>query len=723
MKAPNYRRTIEGGIVRQLSDPYKGVYYAPLGVYMERDDLHLVIDPEAPHWLSTNEVGAQILRLCDGRRNVTEVAEEIARRWDLPLDEAIADTFDFLGDASQVEFVSRKPNLKPQYPGRAATVAPSRLSELYVFVTNDCNLRCTHCYVSSGDLVPENEMTTDDLYRLIDEARDLGVQRFYFTGGEPFMRRDIFDLIEYVCSESELVILTNATFFNKSKLARLTEVARAINGDAADNFDRPLRLNLQISVDGPDAELHEMVRGPRTFNRTIQGIRDLVSIGLTPVVSTVITTHNMDRMAETTRMLGGLGVKEHHILWLQERGRAYDNNDLLIPPARVTRIMRELREVASELGMVIDNETSLRVRVRGKAMRKTDLCNCGYESLDVFSDGQVYPCVWFSGAPSLACGSVRERSLRDIWLNSPILQEIRANSVQHREGCNECHLKFICGGGTNCSSYFDSLATRGKGSFQAAEPYCETFMDLTHDLLWEQASQGVKSIPRGYSSPVIYNAMERQGAACAKPNMAVLDSAFEVGSFHCACVLQADVADGMKVRSAARVAAMQAGDLSLIPTSTPTSAPSAPSQSLDLLSASVVRSTGGRSRQRRMSGIPDAGAAPNGHGAAPGPHGSGHHPDATRPAPGPGGTQNGLAPGSQIQEDAVLDGMGLPTTELLLMIARQMRALRRGETIKVVNDDPAAREDLREWCRMTGNELAAVARGKGYASYYVRRTT
>jgi radical SAM protein with 4Fe4S-binding SPASM domain len=710
MVVTNRRRIIEGGIVRQIQNPYKGVFFAPLGVYMERDGLHLVIDPDAPHWISTNEVGAQILRLSDGRRDVTEIAEEIARRWGVPFDEALADTFDFLSDAAQIEFVSRKPALKPAYPGRATTVAPSRLSELYVFVTNDCNLRCTHCYVSSGDFVPENEMSDIDLYRLIDEARELGVERFYFTGGEPFMRRDIFELIEYVCSESELVILTNATFFNKSILARLTEVTRKINGDATDNFDQPRRLNMQISVDGPDAELHEMVRGPRTFKRTIQGIRDLVSIGLTPVISTAITQHNMGRIAETTRMLASLGVREHHILWLQERGRAYDNNDLLIPPAKVTQIMRELREVAAEMGVVIDNETSLRVRVRGKHGRKTDLCNCGYESLDVFSDGQVYPCVWFSGAPSLACGSVRERSLKDIWLNSPILQEIRANSVQRRDGCNECHLKFICGGGTNCSSYFDSLAVQGKGSFQAAEPYCETFMDLTHDLLWEQASQHVRVIPQGYSAATIYNAMEGQGAACARPNTASLDSAFEVGSFHCACVLQADVADGMKVRSAARMAAMQAGDLPL-PATTPSSA-------VDLFSAATVGNTGGR--QKRRNFIPtfnlevatrDEVKEKKNEEAH---EHNGHAPADASPDPS--------AAHANLQEKAVFDGMGQACVELLLTMAQQVRAMEPGEILKVVTDDPAAREDLGAWCRMTGNELAGVVKGKGYANYYVRRT-
>ncbi|HMA34134.1 MAG TPA: PqqD family peptide modification chaperone [Chloroflexia bacterium] len=689
------RAILDAGLARQAGDPLQSVFYAPLGVYLERAGIHLVIDPEAPHWLATNPAGAQILRRCDGRHTVAEVAGELAATWDLPLARAQAETLAFLQAATAIAFVGRKPLLAPPYPGRAATIAPSRLSELYVFVTNDCNLRCTHCYVSSGDLVPENEMTTADLYRLIDEARDLGVSRFYFTGGEPFMRRDIFALIDYVCAESELVLLTNATFFNKRILAQLTAAAQRANGAAAGGLGQPRRLHLQVSLDGPDAALHEQVRGPRTFARTIQGIRDLVAIGLPPAVSTAITHHNMDRMADTTRLLGSLGVQEHHILWLQERGRAYDNNDLLVPPARVTAIMRELRQVAADLGMVIDNETSLRVRVRGKHGRKTDLCNCGYESLDVFSDGQVYPCVWFSGAPSLACGSIRERSLREIWLTSPILQEIRANSVQHRAGCNECHLKFLCGGGTSCSSYFDSLATRGQGSFQAAEPYCETFMDLTHDLLWEQASQNVGAPPAGYQAPTIYNAMEGQGAVCARPHTRATDSAFEVGSFHCACVLQGDVADGLQVRAAARLAAQTAGDL-------PGPPPAGLAQTSDLFSVAARTTTGGRRSRPFIPAFDDPARAP----AVP--------PPAARPPDPP------AAP-PLLQERAVFDGMGQACVELLLTMAQQVRALAPGEILKVVTDDPAAREDLGAWCRMTGNDLAAVVKGQGYASYFVRR--
>jgi TusA-related sulfurtransferase len=254
------------------------------------------------------------------------------------------------------------------------------------------------------------------------------------------------------------------------------------------------------------------------------------------------------------------------------------------------------------------------------------------------------------------------------------------------------------------------------------EPYCETYMDLTHDLLWEQASHGVKAIPMGYSAPVIYNAMERQGAACAKPNTAVLDSAFEVGSFHCACVLQADVADGLKVRSAARVAAMQAGDLSLIPAPTSTASQRGSPQSMDLLSASVIRSTGGRARSRNVSSaLAHAGTLPP---LATGriPPGEDLRPDANPPAQG---QQAAVGPvdGTGFREKAVLDGMGLATTELLLVAAQQMRALRPGETLKVVSDDFAVGEDLGAWCRMTGNELAGIIRGRGYVSCYVRRIT
>jgi radical SAM protein with 4Fe4S-binding SPASM domain len=256
-------------------------------------------------------------------------------------------------------------------------------------------------------------------------------------------------------------------------------------------------------------------------------------------------------MPEMTRLVGRLGARAHHILWMQEWGRAIDNTaTLMIPPERVAEVMRECKAVGDEIGVTIDNDASLRVRVQGKHGRKTDLCSCGWDSLAVFSDGQVYPCVWLAGAPGMECGSVLEQPLAEIWRGAEALENIRGASVQNREGCAGCHLKFLCAGGSPCSSHFASLSTRGRSDIRAAEPYCETFKTLTHDMLWELGLARVAPVAQDgrYEAPALFNAMDGDGAKCARPNTITVDSAFEVGSYHCVCVLESDVDEGRALR-------------------------------------------------------------------------------------------------------------------------------------------------------------------------------
>ena len=684
-RAQEVRRALDARLRAYAGCEGARVYHTPPLVFHRRDDgLGLVLDPEGPCWLSTNDVGAEVLRLTDGRRSVDEITALVRERFPEAAREADGELAGalcaFLDEVVAVGMASLSPFARPAYLGRAEAVAPGRLAELYVFVTNDCNLRCTHCYVSSGDYVPPDELGTEEMLRLIDEARDLGVARFYFTGGEPFMRKDIFELVDHVCAASELVILTNATTFNAPLLAKLAAAAERANGRPGEGA--PRRLHFQVSLDGPDAATHEAVRGARTFERTLHGIRELVALGLVPAVSTSLTVHVIDRLAEVTSLLRTLGVKEHHLHWLQDRGRAYDNQGLGLPPSRVTEARRETSAVAASLGMVIDNEASHRVRVRGKRGRKTDLCNCGYESLGIFSDGRVYPCVWLAGAPSLDCGSIRQSSLRDIWLASPVLQALRETSVQNREGCSECHLKFLCGGGTGCSAWLNSLATEGRGSFQAAEPYCETYMDMTYDLLWQEATP---EHPSTSALPKIHRSMEGEGAECARPYTRALDRSVEVGSFHCSCVLQADVDEGKRVRAFARTQAERAGDLG---------APHAAAPDLTNRPAGAgterIASVNPKKRlQVAPARPPQPEAAPEG---------------ATTPA-----------------FDDVFDGMGQSCVDLLLPLAKTVKGLEKGCVLKVVTDDVAAHEDLGAWCRMTGHELLSIVKHPTYWSYFVRR--
>ena len=163
------------------------VYYAPPATYRVRDGVTLAIDGEKPHWITTNAAGAMVLRGCSGQQTVGDLAASLSRRFGIALDTALPDTLAFLEALEAVEYVTQSPRLAPPYRGRASAIDLGRLADVYLFVTNDCNLRCTHCYVSSGDFVPPREMTTDEILGLVDQARDLGAARFLVTGGEPFM--------------------------------------------------------------------------------------------------------------------------------------------------------------------------------------------------------------------------------------------------------------------------------------------------------------------------------------------------------------------------------------------------------------------------------------------------------------------------------------------------------------------------------------------------------
>ncbi|MCH9016198.1 MAG: radical SAM protein [Chloroflexi bacterium] len=154
-------------------------------------------------------------------------------------------------------------------------------------------------------------MSHETCRRYIDEARALGVKEYYFTGGEPFVRRDIFELIEKTLDddEAELAILTNGTLFKGKRLEQL----RA--------FDRE-RLRLQVSLDGSRPEINDPIRGAGSFTNIVAGIKTVIEEGFQVTVTTAITATNADDVPEVTRLVGSLGGTRHHLLWLHKRGRA-----------------------------------------------------------------------------------------------------------------------------------------------------------------------------------------------------------------------------------------------------------------------------------------------------------------------------------------------------------------------------------------------------------------
>ncbi len=514
------------------------ILYTPEYIKKRKNGVSLLIDPKSPNWISVNNTGAEILKLCDGRHAMSDIEDSIYKKYNISDRNRVKQEIsDFLSAVGLLEFVSNAKFIRPEYKGRSSAIAPYKLDEMWLYYTLACNLRCRHCLVSAGKGL-KKELTAEEFKKVVDEAIELGVRRFYITGGEPFIKEGIFDLIKYITKTKrrELIILTNATLFDDNKIEALKKVMSP-------------GLHLQVSLEGPNAEIHDRLRGKGSFDKAVEGIKKLMKIGIKPIVSTAISKLNEKDIAKTSRFLSKLGIQEHNVLWMHAKGRGASNlNDLYIPSENIARAMKKLKKEYKEQEVIFDNVESLKVRVRTKRGRKNDLCNNCYEKICVNADGHVYPCASLNGDRSFDAGSVRKESLKDIWLSSKVMERGRRNSVQDKLECRDCYLEYFCGGGCTSHSYYASEVDTGKGSITAVDPYCSTYKALFEDIIWELASEGVTpQNVTGYTPPLVFNAMDSKLPGHLGAGIKSIDNNVDVGCYHCSCVLSVDVEDDEEV--------------------------------------------------------------------------------------------------------------------------------------------------------------------------------
>ena len=497
--------------------------HVPDYVTVTRGDRVLCLDPAGPNWLVLDAAGAETLELCDGAETEAVIAA-LATRWQLSVRSTRRRVQPFLARLREADFVRNATadiTVPPPYPGRGRAVAPDRLAELWIYVNRRCNLACAHCFV--GDMSPTNpQLSTDALRAVIDEAHALGADRFYFTGGEPFLRKDMPSLLGHVTQTlgADAVVLTNATTLTSGVIAKLEPV-----------FGE--KLAFQISLEAPDAAGNDAIRGDGAFARATEGLQRLIDAKQQPVVSTVLTGANAARITEMPAFLAALGVRHFHVHWLYTEGRSRAGDGAL-PPAEVANVMRALRAACEAHRVVLDNVESLRARVLSRRGRKSDLCNACYESLSVDANGDVYVCAPATGSADFRLGSLRDDDLETIWRTSRRAAEIRRCSVTSFSACTECAVRFLCGGGC---LYRAHLAARGDDPPER-DDLCEVYRALIDDIVWREADPAPD---RGHG-PRILAQMQPTAPRC-ETRTRTTDLDWEVGTAHCTCFLAADGED------------------------------------------------------------------------------------------------------------------------------------------------------------------------------------
>ena len=516
--------------------PAYAVRYVPGGL--------VALDPATPHWIATDQRGLKLLPHFDGQTPFDQIVRDYASETGLDVTKAWLHAETFAHDGLRHGFLSVDTAAPPPYLGRSAYLELEQLQELWIQVNDFCNLRCEHCLVSSG---PEREqgLPTERLIDAIDQAAGLGVERLFFTGGEPLARADIFKLIEQVVTvhRCELVILTNGTLFSRERLKRLGPFARKQQSsitradDDQGSGGKGGTLRIQVSLDGPTDEINDPIRGKGSFQRIVDGLDAAVNAGMQPTLTTTIVNHNIDHVGEIVRLASEHGVGNVHLLWPHRRGRVLDGALAALPTAeQILCAVRQARAVAADLGVSIDNLEEFRLRLDGSPGVKNDLAGAGWSSLCLSTDGWIYPSASMAGVAELRCGDLTEQSLEAIWRTSQVCCDLREATVERKPLCRSCSLRFLCGGGDIEHGYWPAveLGHRRRAAFVAHDPYCELYKGLADDALADLVADGRSTVQlrSGYDRPVVLRAM---GQRTLHHEEAV------VRTTHSACVLSAEV--------------------------------------------------------------------------------------------------------------------------------------------------------------------------------------
>jgi molybdenum cofactor biosynthesis enzyme MoaA len=157
-----------------------------------------------------------------------------------------------------------------------------------------CNIACTHCFISCSPKNHSHEMMSlADVEERLAEARALGVREYYFTGGEPFMNRDMLPILEATLKQGPATVLTNGMLLRPEVCRRLRELF-----DASE-----YSLDLRVSLDGFDAESHDAIRGAGVWDRVMIGLRNLAEAGLNPVITVTTAADGVASAEGRTRFL------------------------------------------------------------------------------------------------------------------------------------------------------------------------------------------------------------------------------------------------------------------------------------------------------------------------------------------------------------------------------------------------------------------------------------
>ena len=319
-------------------------------------------------------------------------------------------------------------------------------------LTNQCNLRCRYCAVSSTKNDP-GDMSLEDWKTVIDELARIKVFQLQISGGEPFLRPDLLLILKHIIRYPfRIAINTNATL---------------INENIAYFLGRSNRLNfIQISLDGPDASNHDRIRGKGSFTTLLSGIKILRRYNIPFYFFVVIHRKNQKRLEDIIQFALDTGAYQVAFSPVVPQGSALRHlKELILSFEEEKSVENELRKlkrlypnlVGGTLMQGIEwmdkiSEIAAEEELDGESTYITS-CGGSISECSIRPDGEVIPCdrLWEYGV-----GNVKEESFQKIWLHGEGFKNFRERYQRRIDSfaeCSDCRFTGVCRGGCPATAF------------------------------------------------------------------------------------------------------------------------------------------------------------------------------------------------------------------------------------------------------------------------------
>lgn len=332
--------------------------------------------------------------------------------------------------------------------------------------TRRCNLKCVHCRSSSTLEVKEHpDFSLEEARRVLDDIHGYANPVMVLSGGEPLLRKDIFDIASYGTSLGlRMCMATNGTLVTEETCRNLQETGIKM---------------VSLSLDGSTAAVHDDFRNqPGAFEGVMNAIRLFNEHKIPFLINSSFTKRNKEEAPRIYELVKKLGATAWYLFMIVPTGRGEEIMSELIPENEYNDMLNWHYDMESEEHDLLVRPTCApqyyrvvlqRSREEGSKFKRRSLkfstggskgCLAGQLICLIDVDGNVLPCSYF---PKSA-GNIREQSFKDIWENSKLFLELR-DFKGYKDNCGRCEYVNVCGG---CRARAYAMT----GDFLAQEPFC-----------------------------------------------------------------------------------------------------------------------------------------------------------------------------------------------------------------------------------------------------------